>query len=58
MFTFGPGRLMKGGEEKILIFILFIQIFMNSHYGSGAIQGDEDIGMNKTDKAFIDLMSL
>lgn len=49
---------MKGGEEKILIFILFIQIFMNSHYGSGAIQGDEDIGMNKTDKAFIDLMSL
>ena len=49
---------MKGGEEKILIFILFIQIFMNSHDGSGAIQGDEDIGMNKTDKVFIDLMSL
>lgn len=26
----------------MLIFILFIHIFMNSHYGSGAIQGDED----------------
>lgn len=33
---------MKGGEEKMLIFILFIQIFMNSHYGPGAIQGDEN----------------
>ena len=42
----------------MLIFILFIHIFMNSHYGSGAIQGDEDIEMNKTDKAFIDLMFL
>lgn len=26
--------------------------------GSGAIQGDEDIEMNKKDKAFIDLMFL
>ena len=49
---------MRGGEEKILIFILFIQIFMNSHYGSGTIQGDEDIGMNKTDKASIHLIFL
>lgn len=49
---------MRGGEKKILIFVLFIHIFMNSHYGSGTIQGDEDIGMNKTDKASIHLIFL
>lgn len=38
-------------EEKIRIFKLFNQILMSTHYGSGTIQGDEDIGMNKIDKA-------
>ena len=42
---------MRGGEKKILIFKLLIQIFMNTQYESGTIQGDEDVGRNKTDKA-------